>query len=379
MTSNDLVIRFLESIGRPDEAQFYLSLFKSERPEQFAIVAIADSVMQETSDVLVTDLRFLSQLGLTPVVMLGVVTPTLATQHANRICERLTPQVSCTIVDPYDTAQVRRAAHNGNIAIAPFPDDGKSIDDRFDVLARLATGLSSRKLMFLGARSGLQTQLGKVLSLVNMTTEYTELIQPNRLLKHQQAFLQQIHRLFRCIDRHTTIAVTSPLDLLRELFTSNGAGTLIHRGSSISRFNNVDAVDITKLRHLIEAAFQRSLTEDFFTRPMSALYVADDYRGAAVTIETPTGHYLTKFAVDQQARGEGVGRDLWQTLHTDCPRLFWRSRTENPLTQWYQQRCDGLVRDDSWHVFWRGLSTDEIPEAINYAQTAPLDFLTSAP
>ncbi len=374
MTSHDLVIRFLTSIGRPDEAEFYLKLFKSERPERFAIIVVGESVMEEASEVLVADLRFLAQLQLTPIVVFGLVTPTTSGHHADTVRERLQPHVRCSIVNAEDPPHTQSVAQDGGIALVPFPESAETIDHRFDLLANLAKFLHSRKIMFLGTRSGLQTHDGTVLSLVDMTTEYEELVMPDRLPTHQQALLQQVNRLFKTIDRRTTIAVTSPLDLLRELFTSTGAGTLIRLGSSITHVTDMACVDCSRLQALIETAFGRTLIEDFFTRPIHALYLADDYRGIAIITDTPAGHYLTKFAVDRQARGEGVGHDLWRVLHTNCPQIFWRSRADNPLVAWYEQQCDGLIRNDSWHVFWRGLRTEDIPRAIDYAHHAPIDF-----
>ena len=374
MTSHDLVIRFLTSIGRPDEAEFYLKLFKSERPERFAIIVVGESVMEEASEVLAADLRFLAQLQLTPIVVFGLVTPTTSGHHADTVRERLQPHVRCSIVNAEDPQHTQSVAQDGGIALVPFPESAESIDHRFDLLANLAKFLRSRKIMFMGTRSGLQTHDGTVLSLVDMTTEYEELVMPDRLPTHQQALLRQVNRLFKTIDRRTTIAVTSPLDLLRELFTSTGAGTLIRLGSSITHVTDMTCVDCSRLQALIETAFGRTLVADFFTRPIHALYLADDYRGTAIITDTPAGHYLTKFAVNRQARGEGVGHDLWRALHTNCPHIFWRSRADNPLVAWYEQQCDGLIRDGAWHVFWRGLRTEDIPRAVDYARHAPIDF-----
>lgn len=374
MTSHDLVIRFLTSIGRPDEAEFYLKLFKSESPERFAIIVVGESVMEETPEVLSADLRFLAQLQLTPIVVFGLMTLTTSRHFANTMRECLQPHVRCSVVNAEDFPQVQGVAQDGDIVLAPLPESVETIDHRFDLLANLAKFLHSRKIMFLGTQSGLQTCDGPVLSLVDMATEYEELMMSDRLPTHQQALLQQVNRLFKTIDRRTTVAVTSPMDLLRELFTSTGAGTLIRLGSSITHATDMNCVDCSRLQTLIETAFGRTLVGDFFTRPIHALYLADDYRGIAIITNTPAGHYLTKFIVDRQARGEGVGHDLWRALRANSPQMFWRSRADNPLVAWYEQQCDGLIRDDVWHVFWRGLRTEEIPCAINYARHAPIDF-----
>jgi len=166
MTSDELVIRFLTSIGRPDEADFYLKLFKNESPERFAIIVVGESVMEETSEVLTADLRFLAQLQLTPIVVFGLVTPTMSRHYANTIHGRLQPQVRCSIVNAEDPQHVQRVAQDGGIALVPLPVSAETINHRFDLLANLVTFLHSHKIMFLGTRSGLQTHDGTVLSLV---------------------------------------------------------------------------------------------------------------------------------------------------------------------------------------------------------------------
>jgi hypothetical protein len=44
MDPADVVLRFLESVARPDEARFYLSAFRSEPREQFGRSASRASV-----------------------------------------------------------------------------------------------------------------------------------------------------------------------------------------------------------------------------------------------------------------------------------------------------------------------------------------------
>ena len=330
--------------------------------------------MEEASEVLAADLRFLAQLQLTPIVVFGLVTPTMSAHYAKTIREHLPPHVRCSIVSAEAPSHLQNVAQDGSIVLVPFLDTTETVDHRFDLLANLARFLHTRKIMFVGTRSGLQTHNGTMLSLVDLTTEYEELMRPGRLPIHQLALFRQVNRLFQTIDRRTTIAVTSPLDLLRELFTSGGAGTLIRQGSSISYFSDMTDVDRSRLQTLIETAFGRTLVDDFFTRPIHALYLAEDYRGTAIITDTPAGRYLTKFAVDRQARGEGVGHDVWRVLHANCPQIFWRSLANNPLITWYEQQCDGLIRGESWHVFWRGLRTEDIPSAIDYATNAPIDF-----
>jgi acetylglutamate kinase len=213
-------------------------------------------------------------------------------------------------------------------------------------------------------------------SIVDVTIDLPEL-EP-RLAVSARKLLRQVARTLDRVPHRLTVSVTSPLDLLRELFTVKGAGTLIRRGSRVERRAAWDELDGDRLVALIEEAFGRPLVPGFHGRPFAAAYVADDYRGAAMVETTRLGPYLSKFAVTTVARGEGVGRDLWRALVADWPRLYWRSRADNPITPWYRDQCDGLHRISiggaPWVALWRGLPTSEIPAAIAYCETAPPDF-----
>jgi acetylglutamate kinase len=140
------------------------------------------------------------------------------------------------------------------------------------------------------------------------------------------------------------------------------------------RFERVDKV---RLRTLIESAFGRPLVEGALERDVDRVYIEENYLGAALMAPSPVGPYLTKFAVERTAQGEGIGGDLWSVLARDYPTFFWRARPTNPITPWYARQCDGLVRFPEWHVFWRGLPPARIEAAIDFALGAPPDFLPS--
>ena len=56
------------------------------------------------------------------------------------------------------------------------------------------------------------------------------------------------------------------------------------------------------------------------------------------------------------------------------PSVFWRARPTNPIVGWYTNVCDGLARRPDWHVFWKGLAAERIPNAIAYALAQPVDM-----
>ena len=107
------------------------------------------------------------------------------------------------------------------------------------------------------------------------------------------------------------------------------------------------------------------------------MFVEDGYRGVAVMQETRVAPYLSKFAVERSAQGEGIGGELWSLVAREFPRFFWRSRAGNAITPWYAKQCDGFTRFPEWHVFWRGLEIETIDPAVRFALDAPNDFASA--
>ncbi len=379
MDPADVVLRFLESVGRRSEAEFYLALFRAEAKERFATISVEASVARHALDAVVLDLRFLAALGLTPVVVLGLFEPADAVEHAARLRRRLEKaEVPASLLSPPvdgGTDLIAAATHAGTIPILPFSvTQGATVEDRVGGLGALVSGLRTHKLIFLRRRGGLRRR-GAPVSMVNLTTEFDAFVASKDLAGKAQALLVQGRRLiFDLASDKLLIAITSPLDLLRELFTVKGAGTLLRRGAVIDRRTGFLDIDALRLRALLESSFGCAPVDEFFERPVSRIYLEEGYRGAAVMKDTPLGGYLCKFAVDREAQGEGIGRDLWDRVVADYPVLFWRARPDNPVSAWYNQQCDGTARFAEWHVFWKGVAPERIAEVIAFCLSQPVDI-----
>jgi GNAT superfamily N-acetyltransferase len=351
---NRAVLRFLASIGRPAEAELYLSLYRAERPESFAVIAVDPEVLGVAGDALAVDLEFLAELGLSPILALAAAGQ--AAQLAGGLA-RLTEAS-----DPAGAAEIAR---RGRIPIVLCAGDAE--------LGALAAALATRKLVLVGPH-GRMMRGGEPVSIVDLTSEYDQLAAPGVLSEPHRRLLERARALLDAAGHPMTVAVTSPLELLRELFTVRGAGTLVRRGTAVATHRDWTAVDRARLAALVEAAFGRPLRAEFWSRPIERVYVAGDYRGAAVVSPTAEGPYLSKLAVDAPARGEGIGRDLWRALCRDYPSFYWRARAGNPIASWYQEQCDGMVKRGAWRVYWRGLDPARIAAAVVAAESAPVDF-----
>ena len=378
----DAILRFMESIGHRSEAEFYLALFRAEKKESFANLCIEASVLRDAAEAVVLDLRFLAGLGLTPVVSLGLTSAGKAgAEQAEKLMRRLErASVPCVVTPADEPALVEIITDNARRNVIPIVafTNGDPTDEpaRWDALGALSDSLKTKKLIFVSRRGGLRLRQSETeVPIINLATEYDGLLAKRLLSPRRLAFLQQSRRLlFERTSHRMFVAVTSSLLLLRELFTIRGAGTLIKRGSSILVKDGLGEIDAARLSALLTSSFGRELQSTFFEGEIARAYLEESYRGVALVRQTPLGGYLCKLAVDREAQGEGLGRDLWQLVVSDYPTLFWRTRNDNPILPFYLQECDGMARTEKWHVFWKGLSADRIPEAIATSLEQPVDF-----
>jgi bifunctional N-acetylglutamate synthase/kinase len=382
MMETGIITRFLESVGQKADIDLYLKLFRAQKKESFAVICASARIVKTALDPFHFDLRILSGLGLTPVVVVGLFEPRDADRQATRVHEwlleddvraqivPLAPQVSPAMVEV-----VRETVHMNTIPLLSLePAREAPLEARFALLRELVTGLESRKVVFLSTSAGLEREGLPPISVVNLGTDYERLLASRTLPRQHASLLRHGKQLIDLTPHRLTVTVVNPLQLLRELFTVNGAGTLIRKGSRIERHDSFATVDRARLRGLIESAFGRLLNEDVLERGVERIFVEENYLGAAVLSHTPVATYLNKFAVERQAQGEGIGGDVWSVMIRDYPTFFWRTRPTNPITSYYLKNCDGVARFPEWHVYWRGLTPDKIEPAIRYALAAPVDF-----
>jgi bifunctional N-acetylglutamate synthase/kinase len=384
----DIIHRFLESVGAKADVDLYLKLFQAQQKESFAIIAADAQVVRTALDPFHFDLRILQGLGLYPVVLLGLFDARDADRQAQRVYDWLVEDAVPARVIPSgpQMAMASWQAVRDTIADSTIPvisleaAKESTTDQRFDLLSALSTFLATRRVLFLTTSSGLERDGAPHLSAVNLSVDYERLLSTEKgsLTRRHQTLLRQMKALLDEVPHRMNVAVVNPLHLLRELFTVSGAGTLIRKGSRVERHQDFQRIDRVRLQALLQSAFGRPLREGAtlaMERDTERIFLEENYLGAALLQQTPVGCYLSKFAVERQAQGEGIGTDVWSLMTREYGSFFWRSRPSNPITPWYVKQCDGLARFPEWHVFWRGMPPTSIEPAIRWALEQPADFV----
>ena len=239
-------------------------------------------------------------------------------------------------------------------------------------LQSLTIALQPLKVIFLQPSGGFRVG-GERLPVVNIDRVKDDL-DVGLLSKGQMQFLNVVDVLATDAQHHLTFVIASPLNLLTELFTVKGGGTLLRRGANIKTATEYAGFDREKMRTAMEGAFEQRIVSDYFERPITWLGMEKNYRGGAIVMDMSGLAYLSKFWVTREAQGEGIALDIWHTLKLATPQFFWRCKKDNNFNHWYMKICDGMQVSGEWRVFWKGLDLSEVAHAIHTATMFPNDF-----
>ncbi len=429
MKTRRLVVQLLGSIGSTREIRQYLQRFSGLDTHSFAVVKVGGAILRDQLDELAGSLSFLHQLGLFPVVLHGAGPQLDEAMDAAGIERRYHEGMRCTSAEamphiravvlrqnlslvsalerngararsiltgtfeaePIDeatfgyvgrVARVHTEAIDASIEAGCIPvlgclgetTGGQTLNVNADLAANeLVATLQPNKIVFLTGTGGLLDEHGEILSSINLRTDYEALMEADWIHSGMRLKLQQINDLLQRLPADSSVSITRPQALARELFTHGGAGTLVRRGEQVHAYERWESLDEERTRELIESAFQRRLVSDYQQRvPLRAAYISDSYRAGAIISEWRDVARLDKFAVAEEARGEGLGRVIWERVREHHPAMFWRSRPDNQVNDFYFAESDGCVKGDSWNVFWYGLKDFAlIRDCIEYARAQP--------
>ncbi len=435
------IVRLLSNMESSREIRQYLQRFSRLDAKRFAVVKVGGAVLRDDLDALTSSLAFLQKVGLTPIVVHGAgpqldealkaagipkrtldglrVTPPDALAVVRRVVQaenlRLVEALQrCDVratsilsgvfesallnrgkfgmvgrVSRVELASVEASINAGSIpVIASLGETTRgqilNINADFAVNA-LVRALQPYKIVFLTEAGGLLDRNGRVIDSINLSTDYAALMRAPWLHSGMRLKLQQISGLLDALPLSTSVSITRPSELARELFTHRGSGTLVRRGEQVRRCTRWPQLDLDCLRTLIESAFGRKLAPDYFERTgLFRAYVSENYRAALIlTRETLANGtrvaYLDKFAVSEDAQGEGLGRAAWQVMRAENPALFWRSRRDNGANDFYASEADGCIKQPRWTVFWCGLkSFGQIEACARHCHERPATLLERA-
>jgi len=373
-TIRKTVLRSLSAIGATKEAKFYAELFAAQDAERFALIVLDPRCLKNPLlESLISNLKILSDLGLSPVLLVGALDDdrTSVKFQAQRLAKDLdhvSVQVAKLNTASYQLIpEVRQKSRKGMIPILEMTERRGKMN-----LMKIVTELKPNKVIFLQPSGGL-IRGGERLSFVNIDRIENSL-NTDELTLGQSRFIALVQELAQEKNNQAVYVIASPLNLLAELFTTKGSGTMLRRAAPIMTVPTLARTDKPALKQSIEEAFNKPIKPIFLRGKIYKGFIEEGYRGGAIFTQLAGLPYLSKFWVSKAAQGEGIARDIWDMMCADIPAFFWRSRMGNPFNEWYMQACEGMQISGEWRVFWKGLEAPEVPGAIIAAASAPDDF-----
>ena len=418
------ILKLLGAIGSEREIKKYIEKFSS--PEQrFAVIKVGGSVIENDLENLISSLVFLNQVGLKPVILHGAgpmlsanleknkidfsfingqrvtsaevrdvahsvfletnqkVVEALKTQGAN--AKGLISDVfECTIEDPnlgyvgaiqsVNDKLINDVLESDSIpVIAPI---GFQNNEILNINADIATvelvkAINPYKAIFLSDIGGIFNSREQLIPNINLALEYDEFMQKEWLHSGMKLKLQQIKSLLDHLPKTASVSITKPINLPKELFTDSGSGTLIKHGYSVLQHQLPNKDVQEQFTNIIEASFKGKLVDNFFDNADDLNIFMTSCKRATIAISNEFAvPYMDKFGVIPEAKGEGLGAGIWHEMRKAYPQVFWRSRPNNPINNFYTSICDGCQKQEEWHIFWIGISDFDalkgcIEDAIN--------------
>lgn len=365
---NKTIRLFLDSIGRREEYEFYLNKFQSGQSPCFSILCPDRATLEQTADVLAFDLQFLLKLELTPLILLSGAdakdSVKLLRKHGGKFYKFLTLKDSLNFNQMLEFVRKAQADEKLPVVVAPRYD--------FADILRSLMSILTKRVHFIRAAGGLRSVAGEELFYY-----YTQKGAQPDLADEDRALAKLAGEVLKALPG-AHLSVTSCINLMAEIFTVKGAGTMFRKGSAIEQLSDRTRVDLARLHALLEESFGRKLVLEDPFKKIADFIIDSDYRGAALLESHPAGFYMSKFAVGAEARGEGLAQELWRVMIERHDAIFWRSRKDNPINHWYDRMADGYHTSGKWQVFWRGIQTAQIPAVVEYCLSRPEDFVSGS-
>ena len=419
----NLIKAVLLQLGHSTEAQYYLDQYNNPNQIKFAVVKVGGNVIGTQLKELVESLSLLTHLGLIPIVLHGAgpqidaeikqqglavkkldglrVTNAKTIELIQPVIKKIHQQLlealasadintmsifnnvfSCDYLDKDkygfvgEIKQVQLEAINAAIKKRQVPvisclgqdDEGNVLNINADIAMRkLVWESKPAKVIFVTPTGGLLDENDHIISAIQLSNQYDELMQQTWLHSGMKLKIQQIYQLLKPMPRKLSVSITSASQLAKELFTHKGKGTFLSMGEHINHHNSLGTAVKLQLTSLLESSFSRKLKSGFYDAlELKSLFISESGQAAALITKGHNGKaYLNKFAVTPMAQGQGLGKAIWQSMLNAYPQIYWRSRADNQINSWYHKQADCSYKKAGWIVFSCGMSLQDSMDCMD--------------
>ncbi|PBL03841.1 bifunctional acetylglutamate kinase/N-acetyl-gamma-glutamyl-phosphate reductase [Armillaria gallica] len=423
-TDRETITRLLYSLGSKREVERHLRIFSSSshpsQPAKFAVIKVGGAVLDQL-DELALSLSFLYRVGLYPVVIHGGgpqlneiiersgVTPEyidgirVTDAKVLQVARRVFLEENLKLVSALEALGTRARPITSGVFTADFLDkekyglvgkitkvdkrpieasiragalpiltslaespDGQILNVNADIAAgELAKEVEPMKIVFLNDKGGLfHGVTGEKLSVINLDEEYETLMKEPWVKYGIKLKLREFKELLDHLPRSTSVAVISASSLQRELFTDDGAGTLIRRGYKLFKHSSIDGIGADRFRQVIHDRDPEVLSGDqSVTGVLSELketphtIYGDEPLDVVAVVSHPEGEtpVMTKLLASRNGILNNVVDNVFSAIKKDHRRLFWTAQADDENRAWHFERADGSFTRAGKSLFWYGV------------------------
>jgi acetylglutamate kinase len=418
-------------LSQSKEAQYYLKHYKVSNQEKFVVIKIGGNIVAKQLAELTHSISLIHLLGLTPILLHGagpqidsefeeqnlsaskldgirvtkeddinLIEEVVSKVHLQLI-ESLESQnvettsifndvFSCDLLDEdkyglvgninhVHLHKIKQAVESKKVPVLSClgkDEDGRVVNINADIaIKKLVWAIKPIKVIFVTPTGGLLDKEDQLISALQLNNSYENLMQQEWLHSGMKLKIQQIYQLLKPMPRKLSVSITSASNLTKELFTHKGNGTYVTMGVPIQHFTQFPSAAKLTIISLLESTFKKKLKVNFLEEiKLLSVFLSESGQAIAIVTEGHKGKpYLNKFAVTTQAQGQGQGKLIWDKMLEYYPELYWRSRSDNAINDWYFKKSLTSFKKDNWVTYSCGMNlTDSMEcmnEAVNYSDS----------
>jgi N-acetyl-gamma-glutamyl-phosphate reductase/acetylglutamate kinase len=416
-------LNLLASASSRREVDQYLGQFRSVSPHQFAVVKVGGAILTDHLDELCFALQQLHAIGLYPIIVHGAgpqMNQTLLDSGVEpdfidgiRVTDKKTLGIARKLFLEANMDLVMTLKRSWGVPARPITagalqadyldkdkwkyvgnitkinpraimdaienkelpilcsmaetEDGQILNVNADVVAAaLAREFEPMKVIYLSEKGGLfNAETGKLISHINLEGEYDSYLKQPWVRYGTKLKIVEAKKLLDGLPRTSSVAITHPQNLGKELFTHTGGGTLIRNGGSVKEVSKFEDLDVNTLTQALarqhggaeSADAVSKYVENLKTRPFEAFH--DDAMGVVAIVYPPgkDGEFaqLSTFSTTKDAFLTNVSDLVFERMKQKYPKMYWvvESQEQN-LVKWHLEKTDGFLRRDKEIFCWWG-------------------------
>jgi N-acetyl-gamma-glutamyl-phosphate reductase/acetylglutamate kinase len=414
-------LNLLASSSSRREVDQYLGKFRSVEPHQFAVVKVGGAILTDHLEELCFALQQLHAIGLYPIIVHGAgpqmnelllesgvepdfidgirVTDSKTLGIARKLFLEANMDLVMTLEKDWGvparpiTAGALQAdfrdkdkwGYVGNITkvnTRPIMDalankklpilcsmgeteDGQILNINADVAAAaLAREFQPLKVIYLSEKGGLFNAESKLIPHINLEGEYDTYMKQPWVKYGLKLKIVEAKKLLDGLPRTSSVAITHPSNLGKELFTHTGSGTLIRNGGSVKETSVFEELDTTALQQAISksrgadsADAVNRYIQNLKNRPFEVFH--DDSMGVVAIVYPPTAEgefaQLSHFSMTKDAFLNNLNDLVFQRMKQKYPKMYWvvDDQSQN-YVKWHLEKTDGFLRRENEVFCWWG-------------------------